>query len=43
MNKSDYLHTEYTDQIVLARVGYDYLTNVPHVVVHHSPSGYSWG
>ena len=29
--------------IVLRRVGYDTHTNVPHLVVHHSPTGYEWG
>ena len=29
--------------IVLRRTGHDVLTNVPHLVVHHSPTGYEWG
>jgi hypothetical protein len=29
--------------IVLRRIGYDAYTNVPHLVVHHSPTGYEWG
>lgn len=38
-----YLDFDVTEGIVLRRDGHNVYTNVPHLVVHHSPSGYEWG
>jgi hypothetical protein len=32
-----------TDGVFLERFGNNVSTNVPHLVVHHSPTGFEWG
>ena len=47
MNKSDFhdkaLPDPISDGIILRRDDIGVWTNVPHVVVHHSPTGFEWG
>src|SRR5262245_46651034 len=33
----------YTEEIVLLRRPDGLYTNVPHLVIHHSPAGFEWG
>jgi hypothetical protein len=33
----------YKEKIILTATDYGVFTNVPHVVIQHSPNGYEWG